>query len=203
MPLIWIIQEDNLSSRLQVYELMGWEHLISHWKSAFGRASVVVFPDFTFPVMVPSNLHNNTNIDIIRHCTYLSCFVESSQILFLFFGQMLYSAIDTGNFFVIPGSPVDAWAAESYSKTHSKYQLRELGGYYKDDILVLVVGSSIFYDDLSWEYAVAMHAIGPLLLKYGRRTDASESYKFIFLCGNSTDGYDDALQVLFLLRCTS
>ncbi|XP_054779511.1 uncharacterized protein LOC129287341 isoform X2 [Prosopis cineraria] len=156
LPVIWIIQEDNLSSRLKIYEQMGWEHLVSHWRSAFGRASVVVFPEFTFP--------------------------------------MLYGVLDTGNFFVIPGSPVDVWAGESYSKTHSRDQLRDLGGFHKDDILVVIIGSSIFYDGLSWDYAVAMHAVGPLLLKYARRKDSTESYKFIFLCGNSTDGYDDALQ---------
>ncbi|OIW13208.1 hypothetical protein TanjilG_17651 [Lupinus angustifolius] len=156
VPLIWIIQEDNLSSRLPFYDKMGWEHLVSHWRSAFSRANVVVFPDFTYP--------------------------------------MLYSELDTGNFFVIPGSPVDVWAAESYSKAHTKDQLRELSGFGKNDMVVLVVGSSIFYDDLSWDYAMAMHSIGPLLTKYARRNDAAESFKFVFLCGNATDGYDLALQ---------
>ncbi|KAG5004677.1 hypothetical protein JHK86_028816 [Glycine max] len=135
---------------------MGWEHIVSHWRSAFSRAGVVVFPDFTYP--------------------------------------MLYSELDTGNFFVIPGSPVDVWAAESYSKTHAKDQLRELSGFGKNDMLVLVVGSSVFYDNLSWDYAVAMHSVGPLLTKYARRNGATDSFKFVFLCGNSTDGYDDALQ---------
>ncbi|KAK7391494.1 hypothetical protein VNO78_19910 [Psophocarpus tetragonolobus] len=156
VPLIWIIQENTLSSRLPVYEQMGWEHLVSHWRKAFSRANVVVFPDFTSP--------------------------------------MLYSELDTGNFFVIPGSPVDVWTAESYSRTHAKDLLRELSGFGKNDMVVLVVGSSVFYDDLSWDYAVAMHSIGPLLTKYARRNDAPESFKFVFLCGNSTDGYDDALQ---------
>ncbi|OIV90590.1 hypothetical protein TanjilG_01671 [Lupinus angustifolius] len=156
VPLIWIIQEDSLSSRLPFYDKMGWEHLVSHWRSAFSRASVVVFPDFTYP--------------------------------------MLYSELDTGNFFVIPGSPIDVWAAERYSKAHTKDQLRELSGFGKNDMVVLVVGSSIFYDDLSWDYAVAMHSIGPLLTKYARKNDAAESFKFVFLCGNATDGYDDALQ---------
>ncbi|XP_057735164.1 uncharacterized protein LOC130950629 [Arachis stenosperma] len=156
VPLIWIIQEDSLSSRLPVYEKMGLERLLSHWRSAFSRASVVVFPDFTYP--------------------------------------MLYSQLDSGNFFVIPGSPVDVWASESYSKTHSKDQLRELNGFGKNDMVVLVVGSTIFYDEISWDYAVAMHSIGPLLTKYAMRNDASGSFKFVFLCGNSTDGYDDALQ---------
>lgn len=113
---------------------------------------------------------------------------------------MLYSELDSGNFFVIPGSPIDVWAAESYSKTHTKDQLRELSGFGKNDMLVLVVGSSIFYDDLSWDYAVAMHSLGPLLTKYARRNDDAESFKFVFLCGNSTDGYDDALQVVFLFK---
>ncbi|XP_020222304.1 uncharacterized protein LOC109804837 isoform X2 [Cajanus cajan] len=156
VPLIWIIQEYSLSSRLPVYEQMGWHHIISHWRRSFSRASVVVFPDFTSP--------------------------------------MLYSELDTGNFFVIPGSPVDVWAAERYSKTHAKDQLRELSGFGKNDMVVLVVGSSVFYDDLSWDYAVAMHSIGPLLTKYARRNDATEAFKFVFLCGNSTDGYDEALQ---------
>ena len=115
---------------------------------------------------------------------------------------MLYSQLDTGNFFVIPGSPVDVWAGESYRKTHSKDQLRDAYGIVKDDTLVVIVGSSIFYDGLSWDYAVAMHSVGPLLLKYARR-GSTESYKFIFLCGNSTDGYGDALQVKFLSSCAS
>lgn len=156
VPLVWIIQEDILANRLPQYEEMGWKHLVSHWKTTFSRANVIVFPDFTLP--------------------------------------MLYSMLDTGNFFVVPGSPVDVWAAESYSKTQSKYRLRKNNGFGRGDMLVLVVGSSIFYNDLSWDYAVAMHAIGPLLTKYARRKDAGGSFKFVFLCGNSTDGYDDALQ---------
>lgn len=66
VPLIWIIQEDSLSSRLPVYEQMGWQHLVSHWRSAFSRASVVVFPDFTYPVKKLLHMHRDTNIDCIR-----------------------------------------------------------------------------------------------------------------------------------------
>ncbi|KAJ7974974.1 Glycosyl transferase, family 1 [Quillaja saponaria] len=156
VPLIWVIQEDSLANRFQAYEELGWKRLVSHWRSAFSRANVVVFPDFTLP--------------------------------------MLYSVLDTGNFFVIPGSPVDVWIAEIYIKTHSKNQLKEESGFSKDDLLILIVGSSFFYNDLSWDYAVAMHAISPLLMKYARRNDADGSFKFVFLCGNSTDGYDDALK---------
>ncbi|PON49533.1 Glycosyl transferase [Parasponia andersonii] len=156
VPLVWIIQEDTLANRLPVYEKMGWMDLISYWRSAFSRANVIVFPDFSLP--------------------------------------MLYSVLDSGNFFVIPGSPLDVWAAESYMKTQSKIQLRKDNGFSKDDLLVLVVGSSTLYNELSWDYAVAMHTIGPLLIKYARRKDPGGSFKFVFLCGNSTDGYNDFLQ---------
>ncbi|KAL7109258.1 hypothetical protein ACP275_06G164700 [Erythranthe tilingii] len=156
VPLIWIIQEDTLASRLQLYENKGWDRLISNWKNAFRRADVVVFPEFSFP--------------------------------------MLYSVLDTGNFFVIPGSPIDVWAAESYSKTHSKSQLRKENGFDTDDMLVLIVGSSFFYNELAWDYALAMHDLEPLLLKYAGSDEAGFTSKFIFLCGNSSKDYSDALQ---------
>lgn len=109
---------------------------------------------------------------------------------------MLYSVLDTGNFFVVPGSPLDVWVAESYRKTHSKVQLKLTSGFSKEDMVVLVVGSSFFFNELSWDYAVAMHDIGPLLMKYARARDSSRAFKFLFLCGNSTDGYSDDLQVI-------
>ncbi|XP_021890554.1 uncharacterized protein LOC110809134 [Carica papaya] len=156
LPLIWIIQEDILASRLLLYEEMGWKHLVSHWKSAFSRANIIVFPDFSTP--------------------------------------MLYSRLDTGNFFVIPGLPVDVWAAETYAKTHTKHELREVNGFSKDDMVVLVIGSSFFYDRLSLDYSLRMSALRPLLTKYGKRKEDERSFKFVFLCGNSSDGYKYALQ---------
>ncbi|RWR97248.1 Glycosyl transferase [Cinnamomum micranthum f. kanehirae] len=156
IPLIWIIQEDTLGKRLAIYAEMGWEHLISEWRNAFSRADVVVFPDFSLP--------------------------------------MLYSTLDTGNFFVVSGSPVDVWSAESYIKSHSKYQLRKQYGFRENDLLVLVVGSSFFYNELPWDFAVAMQAARPLLKKFTGANHLEESFKFIFLCGNSTDSYREALQ---------
>jgi hypothetical protein len=32
----------------------------------------------------------------------------------------MYSKLDTGNFFVIPGSPIDVWVAERFSPLHGK-----------------------------------------------------------------------------------
>ncbi|CAN4126505.1 unnamed protein product [Withania somnifera] len=168
VPLVWIIQQDTLASRLLLYENKGWEHLISHWRDAFHRADVIVFPDYSLP--------------------------------------MLYSGLDTGNFFVIPGSPKDNWAADSYSRRHSKSQSREKYGFGKDDLLVLVFGSSILYNELSWDYVLSIHDIEPLLLKFSGRSDVEERLKFMFMSGNSSDGYNEALQQEFppfLIRAMS
>ncbi|XP_042488448.1 uncharacterized protein LOC122068636 isoform X2 [Macadamia integrifolia] len=156
VPLIWIIHEDTLAKRLPVYKEMGWEHVIAEWRTAFRRADVVVFQDFSLPI--------------------------------------LYSMLDTGNFFVIPGSPVDVWDAESYANSHSKFQLKKVNEFQKDDLVVLILGSSFLYNKLYWDYAVAMHAIGPLLIKFTRKKVGSGLVKFVFLCGNSTSGYNDSLQ---------
>ncbi|KAM1027388.1 hypothetical protein ACFX2A_041156 [Malus domestica] len=114
---------------------------------------------------------------------------------------MLYNVLDTGNFFVIPGSPVEVWVMESYRKTYSKNQLMKSNEFSEGDMLVVVVGSSFFYDELSWDYDVAMHSIRPLLIKYARRDDEGRLFKFVFLCGNSSDGYsNEAASHLGLLQ---
>lgn len=116
---------------------------------------------------------------------------------------MLYSVLDSGNFFVIPGSPINVWAAELYSRTHSNYQLREDNGFHSDELLILIFGSSFFYSGVAWDYPMAMHTIGPLLTKYAKRRTAEGSYKFLFLCGNSTDEYSEALQVYSTHFCSN
>lgn len=192
VPLIWIIQEDTLANRLQLYENMGWDHLISNWKNALSRADVVVFPEFSFPVNI-SFLGFFCTQDMRRKGTAIGISSVIYNIFMLY--QMLYSMLDTGNFFVIPGSPIDVWAAESYSKTNSKFQLRKENGFDTDDMLVVIVGSSFFYNELPWDYALAMHDLEPLLLKYAGSDNAGLTSKFIFLCGNSSKDYSDALQV--------
>lgn len=191
VQLIWIIQEDTLANRLLLYEEMEWEHIITYWKNAFKRADVVVFPEFSFPVSSPS-VNANMNCCSLG---ILPLFLSYDSFMY----QMFYSVLDTGNFFVIPGSPVDVWAAEKYQKSHSKSQLRIKNGFDEDDVVVLVVGSSFFYNELSWDYAVSMHNLGPLLTKYAKKGDAGPSCKFVFLCGNSSSAYNDALQVCNLI----
>ena len=138
---------------------------------------------FTF--LFPSNLEEK-DTDFVSQQLLIS---------YSIFHQMLYSALDTGNFHVIQGSPVDVWSAEIYKKTHFKHELGNKLGFDVEDIVVLVVGSS-FYNELSPEYAVALNRMGPVLTKLPRK-NPEVSFKFVFLCGNSTNRCNDALQVVF------
>nr|XP_010918597.1 uncharacterized protein LOC105042926 [Elaeis guineensis] len=149
VPLIWLIQEDILGKHISHYTEWGWQDLISEWRSAFSRADVVVFPDYSLP--------------------------------------LLYSLLDIGNFFVISGSPVDVWATQGYIKSHSRYELRKKYGFGEDDLLILVTGSHLFYDELPWDYVAAMHALAPQVKTHARLKDLGGMIKFVFLCGNSTD----------------
>ncbi|KAF3784394.1 hypothetical protein EJ110_NYTH30259 [Nymphaea thermarum] len=107
---------------------------------------------------------------------------------------LLYNKFDNGNFFVIPGSPVDVLAAEKYLQSHSRDQLRAKNGFYETDLIVTVIGSSLFYNGLPLDYSPAMHSISPLLMKLAKTDDVKGSFKFIFLSGNSSDGTHDAFQ---------
>lgn len=109
--------------------------------------------------------------------------------------QMLYTSLDTGNFYVIPGSPVDFWAANRYVESHSRQQLRLDNGYNDDDLIILVVGSYFFYDELPCDYA-AMMALAPQMLKFARAKKLGAILKFAILCGSSTDDYNSAIRVL-------
>ncbi|WOK98770.1 hypothetical protein Cni_G07482 [Canna indica] len=54
VPVVWLVHEDILGKRLSYYAEMGWQDLISEWRSTFNRANVVVFPDFSLPMLYSS-----------------------------------------------------------------------------------------------------------------------------------------------------
>ncbi|CAA7390860.1 unnamed protein product [Spirodela intermedia] len=107
---------------------------------------------------------------------------------------MLYTALDAGNFFVVSGSPVDVWAAESYASSHSKIQLRRDDGFDEDDLVVVVIGGSVVYGNDPWDYVAAMHLIGPSLLQFAYLKHHGKSFKVLLLSGKSTDGHGSTFQ---------
>ncbi|XP_078427551.1 uncharacterized protein LOC144700044 [Wolffia australiana] len=107
---------------------------------------------------------------------------------------VLYTAVDTGNFFLIPGSPFDVWVAETYGTSHSKVQLRRENGFHELDCVVLVVGSSFVYDNDTRDYDTAMHFVGPTLSKFAQAKNMEGSFKVIVLSGKYTEVDNSAFQ---------
>ncbi|KAJ3681892.1 hypothetical protein LUZ60_014465 [Juncus effusus] len=77
-PLIWLINEDNLGKRLREYKDKGFDDLISHWRNDFRRADIIVFPDFSLPLLyAPLGLTNSVVIPgspaiILQSETYIA-----------------------------------------------------------------------------------------------------------------------------------
>jgi glycosyltransferase involved in cell wall biosynthesis len=106
----------------------------------------------------------------------------------------LYSPLDSGNFLVISGSPVDIWAAKRFGSSHSEETIRKQHGIKEDDVVILVVGSYLFFDDVPWDYATVMRASAPHILDIAKTKNLR--VQFVFFCGNGSDAYNSTFQEL-------
>lgn len=105
----------------------------------------------------------------------------------------MFSPYDCGNFYVIPGSPVEAWEADHVLSTYEE-DPREKWSIGPTDIVVAVVGSQFFYKGLWLEHALILQAIATLLPLFPSDS-SSTPLKVIFLCGNSPSNYSAVLEV--------
>lgn len=110
---------------------------------------------------------------------------------------MMHTLLDTGNFFVIPGFPVDAWEVKSYIISHTRDEVRRSFGLRSKDIALVVVGSPFTYKGVWREHAIIMQGVLPVLneLIQANNEDAF-SLKLIFASGNPTSNYGDVLQIM-------
>lgn len=106
----------------------------------------------------------------------------------------MYSPLDSGNFLVISGSPVDIWSAKRFGSSHSDETTRKQHGLEKDDVVILVVGSYLFFDDLPWDYVTVMRASATQILDIAKTKNLR--VQFVFFCGNGSDAYNSAFQVM-------
>ena len=65
----------------------------------------------------------------------------------------MVEGFDVGNFFVIPGTPAEAWEADTVMALH-KDNLRVKMGYELEDAVIAIVGSQFMYRGLWLEHAV-------------------------------------------------
>ncbi|KAL0347757.1 UNVERIFIED_CONTAM: hypothetical protein Scaly_1791700 [Sesamum calycinum] len=105
---------------------------------------------------------------------------------------MGYSACDPGNYFVIPGSPEEAWKADEKQMVPVDNSRLKMG-YGQDDFVVAVVGSQLSYRGLWLEHAFILKALFPLHTDFG---DSSSRLKIIILAGDSTSNYSSSVETI-------
>jgi hypothetical protein len=106
---------------------------------------------------------------------------------------MIYSTFDTGNFYVIPGSP--ALEADAFMALQ-KDKLRISMGYSPEDVIIAIVGSQFLYKGMWLGHAVVLQALSPLLADFPLSKDnTTAQLRIIVHSGELTNNYTVALEV--------
>lgn len=106
----------------------------------------------------------------------------------------MYSSFDAGNYYVIPGSPAQAWEADALVALY-KDNVRVKMGYGPDYVVIAIVGSQFLYRGLWLEHALILQALLPLFSKFPFDDNSISRLKIIVLSGNSTSNYTMAVEV--------
>lgn len=100
---------------------------------------------------------------------------------------------DPGNYFVIPGSPEEAWKADKQMALARERDNIPLNTEYgPDSFVVAVVGSHLSYRGLWLEHAFVLKALYPLYMDFG---DSRSRLTIIILAGDSSSNYSSIVEV--------
>ncbi|XP_034904882.1 uncharacterized protein [Populus alba] len=108
---------------------------------------------------------------------------------------MMYSAFDTGNYYVIPGSPADIWETETTMALYND-EIHVKMGYEPDDIVIAIVGSQFLYRGLWLEHALVLKALLPLFAEFSLDNNSKSHLKIIILSGDLTGNYSVAVEAI-------
>lgn len=108
--------------------------------------------------------------------------------------QILYSPCDTGNFFVIPGSPAEAWEVDHFIGSHQD-SLRDKMNFSSDDFVIAIAGSQLLYGGMWLEHALVLQAMLPLLRGFPPYNYSTSNIKVIVISRDSTRNYSVAVEV--------
>ncbi|GLU00759.1 hypothetical protein SLE2022_181040 [Rubroshorea leprosula] len=99
---------------------------------------------------------------------------------------MIYSAFDAGNYYVIPGSPAEAWKAKIGMKVDVDNPHVAID-YGLDDLIV--VGNQFLYKGLWLEHALILQALFPLFAN-----NSNSKAKIVVLSGELTSNYNMVIE---------
>ncbi|CAA0838943.1 glycosyl transferase family 1 protein [Striga hermonthica] len=108
---------------------------------------------------------------------------------------MTYSACDPGNYFVISGSPKEAWEADKQMVSMKDSSNFKEMGYSPDDFVIAIVGSQLSYKGMWLDHAFVLQALHPLLTDFG---ELSSRLKIIVLTGDLTGNYSKIVETISL-----
>lgn len=111
---------------------------------------------------------------------------------------MMYSVFDSGNFFVIPGSPKETWEAEHFMALNRKEDLLSKLSFKSDDFVIVVVGSQFSYTGIWREHALVMQATLHLMAKFKMNDSIGTSLRLVIVSNNFNSTYGVALQTVAL-----
>lgn len=135
-------------------------------------------------------------LDHITYC-HLNIVVRPKNRLFncICILQVMYAAFDSGNYFVIPGSPAvpfqDRISAKSYDQ-----DVRVSMGLSPSDFVISIVGSQFSYGGFLMEEALVLQAVGSLLQQYPSENSTQLELKVRILAENVTEKHRMALEVI-------
>ncbi|KAJ0110732.1 hypothetical protein Patl1_00530 [Pistacia atlantica] len=110
---------------------------------------------------------------------------------------VMYSTFDSGNYYVIPGSPAEAWKADSKRALYNN-SIRAEMGYSADDLVIAIVGSQFLYRGLWLEHAIVLQALLPLFPNSVVENESNSHIKIMILSRDSTVNYSLAIEAIAL-----
>lgn len=105
---------------------------------------------------------------------------------------------DSGNYFVIPGTPAGAWEADNFMVSY-KDNLQLKMDYGPDNFVIVIVGSHFLYSGLWLEHAFVLEALLPLLTDIPCDNNSNSYLKIIIVSGDLTGNYSVAVEVKLYL----
>ncbi|XP_062215596.1 uncharacterized protein LOC133916100 [Phragmites australis] len=111
---------------------------------------------------------------------------------------VMYAAFDSGNYFVIPGSPAEACQADSFIAKSNHQDVRISLGLGPKDFLIAIVGTPFSYGGNLMEGALVLQAVGPLLQQYRSENSTQSELKVRIFTGNITEKHWMTLEAVAL-----
>ncbi|OEL21462.1 hypothetical protein BAE44_0017521 [Dichanthelium oligosanthes] len=111
---------------------------------------------------------------------------------------VMYAAFDSGNYFMVPGSPSEVFQADSFNAKSNHQDVRISLGLSPKDFLIAIVGTPFSYGENLIEEALVLQAVGPLLQQYRSENSTQSELKVKIFTGNITEKHRMVLESVAL-----